>query len=260
MIPTFAEFGERPIPNLDPAREKRIGYRTHPLNLSDPKNQEPLVEVRDYGLKGLNYYHRLDNHYGLVVPGSIPDLLIREGILERFLRVDHYLKQLGLQVWFNDGWRPREVQGYFHDVYMPEQIRRASPNLSEIEVTRRTELVWARPPEKGKPVDLNSPPPHATGAVGDWVIKDVHGKELDMGGIFDDITATALPDHFEKIRRSDRYLRKAKENRRLQFWVSELIGDLKVNPREWWHASDGDQLATRLRGGEFAVYSYIEPN
>lgn len=74
---------EIPIPDQTQLRLRR-GARQHPINLGSVENQERAVDVRMHGIAGENYYFSTNNPpYMHRAPGSISELYVRDGILER---------------------------------------------------------------------------------------------------------------------------------------------------------------------------------
>jgi D-alanyl-D-alanine dipeptidase len=103
-----------PIPSLSDATNKKQGYRKYPLDSTHNLYNEAYSDIRDHGLAGDNFYHRTDNPpYYEQVPYSIPDLLLRHSVIQRLKSVDKELKQMGLELYFFDCYRPIEVQNFF---------------------------------------------------------------------------------------------------------------------------------------------------
>lgn len=246
----------RPIPDQRPLLAKVKGYRAYKLDLSDPRANEPLVDAAGHGLAGVSHYATARNPpYYATVPGAIPEIRLREGIVERLLKVNAHLAPSGLELYIFDGWRPRAVQKYFHDTWMPRQLLKRNPKLSRAELVRETERYWAAPT-----TDAKSPAPHATGGAVDLTIrwKD-SGEHLWMGSIFDDASPIARADHFE--RRAARGLafsdEEARANRRLLHWLMRGA-DFAPNPGEWWHFSYGELMWAKLTDAPHAFYGLHE--
>jgi zinc D-Ala-D-Ala dipeptidase len=241
----------RPIGGQAAARARRAGYRAHPIARLNTHYGETLVDARGLGLAGENYYHATRNPpYWRRIAGSVPDLLIRQSVGEKLARVNARLGATGLQLFLFDAWRPRAVQAYFHDVWMPAELLRRDPSLTGAALTQAVETYWAAPS-----ADESSPAPHATGAAVDLTIRWRGGDFLWMGSLFDDATALAHRDRFESLDAavlsfSDE---EARANRRLLHWVMAEEG-FEGLPDEWWHFSWGDQMWAKLAGAEAAVY------
>ncbi|MDI9314459.1 MAG: M15 family metallopeptidase [Hydrotalea sp.] len=259
MHPDVLTLRQKPIPDLTPARARRVGYRDQAIDKSSPHFNEPLVDAVAAGLLGKNYYHRADNPpYYRSVPGSIKNLYSRQSVVEKLLAVDKKLAGWGLKIFLHDGFRPRAVQAYFHDVWMPAEVRRRHPQFDEADVKRETEAYWAAPTSG----DM-SPAPHETGAAVDMTLMvAATGAELYMGSIFDDLSSLAHPDYFErrlpggegKTALFESFSdEEALANRRLIYWLMADAG-FASHPNEWWHFSWGDQMWARLHAVPAAHY------
>jgi len=251
LFGALEELRTRPIGDLAAARARRAGYRGHPIARSNAHYGEPLADVRDFGIAGENFYHAERNPpYWRRIEGSVPDLKVRASIAAKLARVNARLAAAGLELFVFDAWRPRAVQAYFHDVWMPAELKRRNPALTGAALIREVETYWAAPS-----TDENSPAPHATGASVDLTIRWIGGESLWMGSIFDDATALAHRDRFESLRDdalsfSDE---EARANRRLLHWVMTDEGFAGL-PEEWWHFSWGDQMWARLTDAPAAHY------
>jgi D-alanyl-D-alanine dipeptidase len=164
--------------------------------------------------------------------------------------VNARLAACGLELYLFDAWRPRAVQAYFHDVWMPEELRRRGVILTGEALTAEIERYWAAPS-----ADENSPAPHATGSAVDLSLRWKDGDTLWMGSLFDDVTMLAHRDHFENLKEMEFSFsnEEARANRRLLHWVMTEEG-FAGHPDEWWHFSWGDQLWAALTGAPAAHY------
>ena len=85
-----------------------------------------MVEAREQGLRGENFYAGDRNPpYWHRVEGATDKLLLRRTVAEKLLRVDARAGEAGLELFLFDAWRPRAVQAYFHDVWMPRNCSAA---------------------------------------------------------------------------------------------------------------------------------------
>jgi zinc D-Ala-D-Ala dipeptidase len=189
-----------------------------------------------------------------MIEGSIAELLMRRSVSAKLWAVNRQLGEAGLELFLFDAWRPRAVQAYFHDVWMPAELKRRDPSLTGDALVQEVERYWAAPS-----IDADGPAPHATGAAVDLTIRWKSGEALWMGSIFDDATALAHRDRFEALDAlalsfSDE---QARANRRLLHWVM-AEEDFAGHPDEWWHFSWGDQLWAKLTGAEAAHYGLAE--
>ncbi len=244
---------QKPIPDLAPLQGRKKNYRAYPIDRASGLYDEKLVEIRDLGIEGENFYSRTDNPpYYEAAPGAIDKLFLRESVATRLRNVDRRLRQAGLRLHVYDAIRPLAVQAYFHDVWMPRRVRERQPDISEAALLAEVEKYWAAPT-----TSEDSPAPHSTGGAVDLTICKIrNGEPLYMGSIFDDATELAHTDHFERSaqdalgRFSDA---EARQNRRLLYWLMTGEG-FANNPHEWWHFSWGDQMWAKLTGAKAAVF------
>lgn len=265
---TLENLRQKPIPDLEPLKERKKNYRTHPIDRVSDLYDEKVVEILDFGIEGENYYFRTDNPpYYEAAPGSIEKLFLRESVARRLQKVDQKLRECGLRVHVHDAIRPLAVQAYFHDIWMPRRVRERYPNFSHQEAIAEVEKYWAAPT-----TSQDSPAPHSTGGAVDLTICKVrNGEPLYMGSIFDDATELAHTDYFETDGRKQKETDvkekmekfsdvEAKLNRRLLYWLMIDAG-FANNPNEWWHFSRGDQMWARLSEAKAAHFgSAIYPS
>lgn len=248
----LTELRHRPIGDQAPARAARIGFRRRiPIRRDNSLFAEPMAEAQDFGLKGENFYASPFNPpYWLTVGGAIDRLLLRRSVGEKLARVNARVAQAGLELFLFDAWRPRAVQVYFHDVWMPAELKRRHPGLTGEALTAEVERYWAAPSE-----DENAPAPHATGAAVDLTLRRIGGDPLWMGSLFDDVTALANRDRFEQLDAGNFSFsdQEAQANRRLLHWLMAEEG-FAGHPDEWWHFSWGDQMWAALTGAPHAHY------
>jgi D-alanyl-D-alanine dipeptidase len=253
----FEELRHRPIPDQAAARAARKDCRKRiPINQKGTLFGEVMLEARREGLAGENYYHAPRNPpYWRPADGSIPELWLRKTLIEKLQALNARIGMLGLEVFLFDGWRPRAVQAYFHDVWMPAELQRRNPALTGAALTAEVETYWAAPSQ-----DKGSPAPHETGGAVDLTLRWRDGQHLWMGSIFDDVTAMAHRDRFEAaggegLSYSDE---EARANRRLLHWLMVDEG-FAAHPDEWWHFSYGDQMWAALSGAPAALYGVTAP-
>ncbi len=244
------EYRSRAIPGQEKARAARIGFRTRVPIARGSHDAEAMVEAGSVGLAGENYYASTRNPpYWGAADGATEKLLLRAGVAERLARVNVRCGAAGLELFLFDAWRPRAVQAYFHDIWMPAELKRRDPGLSGAALTEEVERYWAAPS-----TDENSPAPHATGAAVDLSLRWKGGDFLWMGSLFDDVTALAHRDRFEKDDPEFSFShQEARANRRLLHWLMDSEG-FAGHPDEWWHFSWGDQLWAALCGAPAAHY------
>jgi len=249
---TLEDLRRRPIGDQAQARARRADFRTRiPIRRDNALFGEELVEARDLGLKGENFYASDRNPpYWIRVDGATGALWLRRSVAEKLLKVNARAGEAGLELFLFDAWRPRAVQAFFHDIWMPRELRRRDPTLTGAALTAEVERYWSAPS-----ADADSPAPHATGAAVDLTLQWKGGEKLWMGSLFDDVTALANRDRFEHLA-ADNFSfsdQEARANRRLLHWLMAEQG-FAGHPDEWWHFSWGDQLWAALSGAPAAHY------
>ncbi|HEY5048899.1 MAG TPA: M15 family metallopeptidase [Rhizomicrobium sp.] len=246
---------QRPIPDQTELRGRRVGCRALPIDRTGAHFAETLVEIRALGIAGENYYCSTRNPpYWQRIDGSIPELWLRRSVAAMLAAVNETLAVADLELFVFDAWRPRAVQSYFHDVWMPRQLKMSRPELAGEALTREIERYWAAP-SRGE----DSPAPHATGAAVDLSIRWQGGDLLWMGSLFDDVTGIAHRDHFETIASGMGFSdAEARANRRLLHWAMEAQG-FAGHAEEWWHFSWGDQMWAAATGQPAARYGLAKP-
>jgi D-alanyl-D-alanine dipeptidase len=250
------ELRFRPIGDLAGARAARKGFRSRiRIRRDNALFGETLVEAREQGLKGENFYAGDRNPpYWHRTPGATEKLLLRRSVAEKLRAIDRRAGEAGLELFLFDAWRPRAVQAYFHDVWMPRELQRRDPGLTGARLTEEVERYWSAPS-----ADENSPAPHATGAAVDLTLRWKDGETLWMGSLFDDVTQLAGRDRFESLA-ADNFSfsdQEARANRRLLHWLMTEEG-FAGHPDEWWHFSWGDQMWAALAGADEAHYGLAQ--
>jgi D-alanyl-D-alanine dipeptidase len=245
----------QPIPDQAAARARHADFRrVIRIDAAAPQYGEALVDIRTLGVAGENYYYSEKNppYWGRAA-GAVPQLWLRQSVAEKLVRVNGWLAPQGLELFVFDGWRPRAVQAYFHDVWMPAEQTRRDPGLKGDALVRAVEKYWAAPSRQD-----GSPAPHATGGAVDLTLRWTGGEALWMGSIFDDVTALAHRDRFEAPQGFSFSDDEARANRRLLHWLMDGEG-FAGHPGEWWHFSFGDQLWAALSGAPAAHYGLAAP-
>ncbi len=250
------ELRHRPIGDLAGSRAAREGFRSRITIARDNLLfGEPVVEARQEGLAGENFYASPRNPpYWQKIEGATDKLWVRRSVAEKLKAVNERAAAAGLELYLFDAWRPRAVQAYFHDVWMPGELKRRGSKLEGTALTAEVERYWAAPSE-----DAGSPAPHATAAAVDLTLRWKGGEALWMGSLFDDATALAHRDRFENLG-ADSFSfsgEEARANRRLLHWLMVEEG-FAGHPDEWWHFSWGDQLWAALSGAPAAYYGLAE--
>jgi D-alanyl-D-alanine dipeptidase len=256
LFGALEELRCRPMGDQAAARARKVDFRSRNIDRANTYYLEGMVDLRDLGIAGENYYYTPRNPpYWRRIEGAVPDLLVRRTVGAKVVRVNAILGLAGLELYVFDSWRPAAVQAYFHDVWMPAELRRRNPQLSGGALIKEVERYWAAPS-----IDENLPAPHATGAALDLTIRWVGSDQLWMGSIFDDVTGLAHRDRFEtensnSLSYSDE---EARANRRLLHAIMSDAG-FAGHPDEWWHFSWGDQLWSALTDTPSAHYGLTKP-
>lgn len=99
--------------------------------------------------------------------------------------------------------------------------------------------------------DPRTPPPHSTGAAIDLTLQDSSGREVDMGCPIDETTERAFPDFYAAA--EDPPSREIHAHRELLKEIMAAAG-FSRHANEWWHFSQGDQMAAHARGEPVAIY------
>lgn len=250
---SLQELRNLAIPDQNSAKERRKGFRDYPIEHSDPRSTEPLVDIVSAGIKGLSFYHRRDNPpYYVSVPGSLPNILLRKGIVAQLAAVNTFLRKFDVELFVHDGFRPVAVQKYFYEKWMPDYLRSKNPTLNGAELTAAVEQYWSRPPT---PEEVRTKPsPHLTGAAVDLGLAYCStGHLVDMGGLFDDPNEISHRDRLEKEPAVNVSIEEGRAWRRVLHWAMTAHG-FHGHPNEWWHFSIGDQLWAKLAGEKAAYY------
>jgi D-alanyl-D-alanine dipeptidase len=251
MFGGLEELRKTPIPDQTPVRNRAPGWRGKvSIDHACAQFQEPLVDLKAHGIAGENYYYATCNPpYYRRIEGSVPDLLARASVAARLAQVNARIAPQGLELFIFDAWRPRAVQAYFHDVWMPEQLQKRHPRLCGDALWREVGRYWSPPTS-----DPKAPAPHSTGGAVDLTLRWKGGEKLWMGSLFDDATAIAHRDHFE---RDDAEMgfsdEEARANRRLLHWLMRDAGFAGYY-EEWWHFCYGDQYWAGTTGTSAAMY------
>jgi len=256
MFGALASLRSKAIPSRESLTIPKGSYRDWPVAEGADLFREPLVEASDFGLSGRNYYaHDRNPPYWAPAPGAIDKLLMRESVARRLQGVDGRLRDQGLCLHLYDAWRPRAVQNYFHNVWMPNELKRRWPDMTDAEMKAGVGQYWAAPTE-----DPKRPAPHATGAAVDLTIAMVDGPPLWMGSLFDDASPLAETDLFEPPHAQAFSFShdEAMANRRLLYWLMADAGFSNFR-NEWWHFSWGDQMWAQATGAPHAHYGLARP-
>jgi zinc D-Ala-D-Ala dipeptidase len=200
---------------------------------------EPLVAIplRLFAVETPHPYIKCGADY----EGKSPYYL-RQGVLDRLIQAQDHLQQLhpGWRIQIFDAYRPVEVQEYmvnhtFEQVVADRQLDLVQLSATEIEqIFEEVYKIWAIPS-----FDLETPPPHSTGAAIDITLVDDRGNIVNMGSPIDEMSDRSLPGYFATAQ--DPTAQTYHHNRQLLDRIMTYAGFMRHSD-EWWHFSIGDQL------------------
>ncbi len=200
---------------------------------------EPLVAIplRLFAVETPHPYIKCGADYA----GKSPYYL-RQGVLDRVIQAQDRLQQLhpNWQIKIFDAYRPVEVQQYMVDYTFRQTVAQRKLDLAKLSAVETAKIwqdvyqIWAIPS-----FDLETPPPHSTGAAIDLTLADEHGNPVDMGSPIDEMSDRSLPGYFANS--EDPIEQQYHHHRQLLDRIMSDVGFIR-HPGEWWHFSIGDQL------------------
>ncbi|MBD2434014.1 MULTISPECIES: M15 family metallopeptidase [Fischerella] len=200
---------------------------------------EPLVVIplAMFAVESPHPYEKLGAPYGEHSP-----YFLRQSVVESLITAQNHLQLLrpGWRIQIFDAYRPVAVQQFMVNYSFAEAVRNRGLIAANLSATQRQEIwqevyqIWAEPS-----LDINTPPPHSTGAAVDVTLVDENGAIVNMGSPIDEMSERSLPNYYANSEQQDAQQYHA--NRLLLRDVMEKA-DFKRNPREWWHFSIGDQM------------------
>lgn len=244
------DYRLRPIPWRDNAPTS-VDYRAVPVDLADPRSQEPLVDLADYGIAGHNFYARddgLNAPYRRAFPAAQTMVRARRTVAERLGEVDSRLRASGVELFVLNAFRPLALQHELWTFF----LERAAQVLDRPNEADRIAFAveYCSDPRHFDPADSRTWPTHLTGGAIVLTLRASRsGEMLFMGGIFDDPDAISHTAYFERLlaehdgREQALSLseREALRNRRLLYWVMVEAGFASY-AYEWWHFDLGTQM------------------
>ena len=249
-------------------REQFAGSHQHiPIDQHDPKFQEPMVNLADYGIAFESYHAKTDGNnppYYHAIDGSHHEGWLRRSVTERIVRANALLLPFNVEILVLDAYRSMDCQrGLWHFFYQRGQ--QLQPEGNDHDWTQYA-LGYVRDPRHFDRLNASTFPAHATGAAIDaTLIKKEDGQQLDMGSRFEEIIDVSYTDYFERclnkklISADDHRL----QNRRLMHWALSSAGFLN-DPILFWHYDWGNQPYVKLQKALFnnppqaAWYGYID--
>uniref|UniRef100_B8HK50 D-alanyl-D-alanine dipeptidase n=1 Tax=Cyanothece sp. (strain PCC 7425 / ATCC 29141) TaxID=395961 RepID=B8HK50_CYAP4 len=209
---------------------------------------EPLVPIppQPFYLPTPHPYLRLGAPYGDVSPYRL-----RQGVLDKLHQAHLVLQQQqpGWQIYVFDAYRPIAVQQFMVEHTFAEVLQREGCQREALTPAQADHLwqqvyqIWAQPS-----YDLNTPPPHSTGAAVDLTLMDAEGKLVWMGSEIDELSERSHPHYFAKLAQAadlDSQIRlSATQADRHRTLLHQIMSEAGFNrhPGEWWHFSWGDQM------------------
>jgi zinc D-Ala-D-Ala dipeptidase len=200
---------------------------------------EPLVAIplRLFAVETPHPYIKCGADY----EGKSPYYL-RQGVIDRLIQAQERLQQLhpGWQIQIFDAYRPVEVQQYMVDYTFKEAIATRGLDVTKLSTAELEQIwhdvyqIWAIPS-----FDLETPPPHSTGAAIDITLVDDRCVPVAMGSPIDEMSPRSKPEYFTNS--EDPQAPEYNSNRQLLAQVMNYAGFVR-HPEEWWHFSIGDQL------------------
>ncbi len=238
-----------------------------PLDPTDSKFNEPMVDLSDYNIAFKSYHAILDGSnppYYKPIRGSRQQGLLRKTVAEKLVRVNEHLRPYGAELLILDAYRSIECQQGLWEFFY-ERGRSEMRNPSEDDC-RQYALNYVRDPRSFNPLDTRTFPIHITGSSVDVTLKRLDSDELlDMGSAFEEIIDVSYTDYFERLRLKGligeddiRLL-----NRRLMDWAFTNEGFLN-DPILYWHYDWGNQLWIKVKKAlhehapEKAWYGHVE--
>ena len=200
---------------------------------------EPLVAIpfRLFAIETPHPYIKCGADYA----GRSPYFL-RQGVLDRLIQAQDRLQQLhpGWRIQIFDAYRPVEVQQYMVDYTFRQTVADRGLDLAKLSPAASAQIwqdiyqIWALPS-----FDLDTPPPHSTGAAIDITLVDERGRSIEMGSSIDEMSDRSKPEYFNSS--TDPIEQQFARHRQLLRQIMTSAGFIR-HPLEWWHFSIGDQL------------------
>ncbi len=251
---------EPAIPLIDNA-PSALNYHHIPIDSKSKKAHEPLVDAGAFGIASSSYYARGD---GLNAPyfrkfdSALSRVFVREGVARKLAQANKILKPKGVEILLLDGFRPIELQKELWDYFM-QQARKSLTNPTEdacVQFAGR----FCSDPRPFKKDDWRTWPTHTTGGAVDVTLREIAtGKELNMGGTFDDASEVSRTDYYECNAVADATsAAEARRNRRLLYGAMTAVGFANY-PYEWWHYDYGTQMwVMNTHKNQQAIYGRAE--
>ncbi|WGV27692.1 M15 family metallopeptidase [Halotia branconii] len=211
-----------------------------------PYHQIPIVECGEllvkiplelFAVESPHPYQKLGAPYGEHSP-----YYLRQSVVDHLIQAQNYLHSLvpNWQIQIFDAYRPVAVQQFMVDYSFKEVIQQQKLTEADLSTNQRQDIwqtvyeIWAVPS-----LDVQTPPPHSTGAAVDVTLVNDRGQIVNMGSPIDELSQRSHPDYYANS--SHPKAQQYHTNRQLLREVMLKAG-FQRNPREWWHFSYGDQM------------------
>lgn len=211
---------------------------------------ETLVEIplELFAVETPHPYEKLGANYGVNSP-----YFLRETVVKKLIAAQKTLQLLhpGWYIQIFDAYRPVAVQQFMVDYSFAQALTETGINKSDLSpqelaaIWQQVYDIWAVPS-----LDMNTPPPHSTGAAVDITLVNNHGEVVNMGSPIDEMSERSYPDF---------YISKNSEYHQLRQLLNDVMlkAGFQRNPREWWHFSYGDQMWAWLSHQPTAIYGRL---
>ncbi|MBE9055220.1 M15 family metallopeptidase [Sphaerospermopsis sp. LEGE 08334] len=200
---------------------------------------EPLVKIplERFAVETPHPYEKLGADYG-----GYSAYFLRASVVENLIEAQNYLQLLhpGWYIQIFDAYRPVAVQQFMVDYSFAQAVQARGLIESDLSTQQREEIwqqvyeIWAVPS-----LDMNTPPPHSTGAAVDITLVNENGEVVNMGSPIDEMSERSHPDYYAH---SDAHRHQEYHHHRELLLNVMLKAGFQRNPREWWHFSFGDQM------------------
>lgn len=199
---------------------------------------EPLVPIpmERFAVEWPHPYEKLGAPYRERSP-----YYLLQSVLDSLTEADNKLQHHspGWRIQIFDAYRPVEVQQFmvdytFASVVQAQELNFELPDAQRQAIWEQVYQIWAVPS-----FDLNTPPPHSTGAAVDVTLVDETGRTVNMGSAIDELSARSHPDYFASatLPIEQQYHAHRQLLRDIMF-----AAGFRRHPDEWWHFSQGDQM------------------
>ncbi|WP_353931270.1 M15 family metallopeptidase [Okeanomitos corallinicola TIOX110] len=220
----------------------------HKINIIESGEILVKIPLELFAVETPHPYEKLGANYGKYSP-----YFLRKTVVEKLIAAQNYLHSLHpdwyIQIF--DAYRPVAVQQFMVDYSFAQAVTEKELKKSDLSpqelaaIWQQVYDIWAVPS-----LDMNTPPPHSTGAAVDITLVNNHGEVVNMGSPIDEMSDRSYPDFF---------INKNPEFHQLRQLLNDVMMQVGFtrNPREWWHFSYGDQMWAWLSHQPTAIYGRL---